>query len=63
MSHKSGHVIIRVVLPHPPGLAAEHEEEASPLSRGPCITIDLPEGCSEEECAQLTRKAYRKLTG
>lgn len=55
MSHRSGHIIIRLTL--------DHTDESHDLDAGPCISVDLPDDASEEACAQLARQAYRKLKG
>lgn len=58
MSHASGHVIINIVLPND----GHEEQENGHLRREPCVVVDLAEGCSEEDCVETVRLAYRKLT-
>lgn len=55
MSHKSGHVIVNIVLPH------EEEEQENGLCCEPCVVVDVPDGCSEDDCVELVRLAYRKV--
>lgn len=57
MSHKSGHVIVNIALPH----TDEDEQENGHLRREPCVVVDLPGGCDEEDCVETVRLAYRKL--
>lgn len=56
MSHKSGHIITNIILPH-----EEEEQENGHLRKEPCVVVDLKEGCSEEDCVESVRLAYRKL--
>jgi hypothetical protein len=59
MSHVSGHIIIDLVLPHDP-----HETEEAPDERArvePCVRLSLGDACSETECVEAARRAYRKL--
>jgi hypothetical protein len=56
VSHKSGHIIIRLKLAHT-------DAESADLDSGPCVSVDLPDDASEEACAQLARQAFRKLKG
>lgn len=57
MSHASGHVIINIVLPH-----GDHEEqENGHLRKEPCVVVNLPQGCDEDDCVETVRLAYRKL--
>jgi hypothetical protein len=62
MSHKSGHIIISTRLAHAQTAEDTIEGSETPMERGPCIAIELPEGCTEEDCAKAARRAYRKLT-
>lgn len=57
MSHKSGHVIVNIALPHD-----DDEQENGHLRKEPCVVVDLAEGCTEEDCLETVRLAYRKLT-
>lgn len=57
MSHKSGHIIINFVLPHEDA----EEQENGHITKEPCVVLNLQEPCSEEDCAESARLAYRKL--
>ena len=59
MSHESGTIIITLALPHnPPG---EQEEREHPTPIEPSVRISLDEGCSETDCVEAARRAFRRL--
>jgi hypothetical protein len=62
VSHKSSHIIISFALPHD-----DDDEEAATsrqkIRKEPSVFLDAPEGCTEEDCAELARLGYRKLVG
>ncbi len=57
MSHKSGHIIISVALPH----EDDEDERESKLKREPSIVIELDVACTEDDCAEMARLAFRRL--
>lgn len=59
MSHKSGHIIIDMALPHDPDEPENEREHPTPV--GPCVRISLDEDCSETDCVEAARRAYRRL--
>jgi hypothetical protein len=59
VSHQSGHVIITLALPHHDD--EEGGKDANRLRREPSVFVNAPGECSEDECAELARLAYRKL--
>jgi hypothetical protein len=58
MSHKSGHIIINFTLPHDEDGT---EDAEAPTRREPAVAISLGDACSEVECVEAARRAYRKL--
>lgn len=59
MSHKSGHIIIDFVLPHD---EEESQEETPRTLVEPCVRLSLGDACTETECVEAARRAFRKLT-
>lgn len=59
MSHKSGHIIVSFALPHDDD--EEDNGNADRLRREPSVFVNAEGACSEDDCAELTRLAYRKL--
>ena len=57
MSHQTGTIIISIALPHS---GKTESEEPTPIE--PCVRLSLDEGCSETQCVEAARRAYRKLT-
>lgn len=59
MSHKSGHVIVSFALPH----QGDEEENGNTarLRREPSVFVTAEGDCTEDDCAELARLAYRKL--
>jgi hypothetical protein len=59
MSHKSGHVIVSFALPHDD--EDEESGKTSRLRREPSVFVEAEGPCTEDDCAELARLAYRKL--
>lgn len=57
MSHNRGHIIISFALPH----EHEDEERTHKLRREPAIAITLEASCTEDDCAEMARLAFRRL--
>lgn len=57
MSHRSGHIIVSFVLPHDD----EESEGNDSVRKEPSVVLTAGEGCTEDDCAELARLAYRKL--
>lgn len=60
MSHETGTIIITLAMPHNPASGAQEERE-HPTPIEPCVRISLDEGCSETDCVEAARRAYRRL--
>lgn len=61
MSHRSGHVIVSFALPH----GDDEEENGNPnrMRKEPSVFVQAGENCTEDDCAELARLAYRKIVG
>jgi hypothetical protein len=59
MSHESGTIIVRIAMPHG---RQNDEHAADTMHREPSVFVDAPACQNEDDCAELARLAYRKLT-
>ena len=58
MSHTRRHIIISMAVPHDEVSEDEHTHR---LRREPSVLVDLDESCTEDDCAEMARLAFRRL--